>query len=108
VIQESPYQELPDSLERILSSRALTCAADGMLYREELVSQAIAIGLAVHRFPRKTDQVSAASKALGCSVSEVATILSTFGKSVGAPWRKEHQQAAAAAICLLASRDALR
>jgi len=102
VIQESPYKELPESVARVLDSRPLTYAADGMLYREELASQASAIGLVVHRFPRKTDQIAAASKALGSSPSGVATILAGFGQSVGAPWRKEHQQVAAAALCVLA------
>lgn len=100
-MQESPYKELPESLAEILSSYALTCAADGMLYREELASQASAIGLTVHRFPRKSDPIAAASKALGRSAAEINTILSNFGKSVGAPWRKEHKQAAAAALCVL-------
>ena len=108
VIQESPYKELPESLSRLLSSRPMTCAADGMLYREELASQASAIGLVVHRFPRKSDQIAAASKALGCSGSELATFLSKFGKSIGAPWRKEHKHVAAAALCILAGSNDLR
>ena len=106
VIQESPYKELPESLSRLLSSRPMTFAADGMLYREELASQASAIGLVVHRIPRKSDQIAAASRALGCSASEVATILSNFGKSVGSPWRKEHKHVAAAALCVLADNMA--
>ena len=65
VIQESPYKELPESVSRVLDSRPLTYAADGMLYCEELVSQASATGLVVHRFPRKSDQIAAASGALG-------------------------------------------
>lgn len=100
-IQESPYRELPDSVSRVLASRPLTYAADGMMYREELASQATAAGLAVHRFPRKSDRIAAASKALGCSASEVATLLSRFGESVGSPWRKEHKHVAAAALCVL-------
>jgi hypothetical protein len=103
VIQESPYKELPESVSRILASRPLTNAADGMLYREELASQASAIGLLVHRFPRKSDQIAAASSALGSSASEVATILSRFGQSMGAPWRQEHKHVAAAALAILAA-----
>ena len=108
VIQKSPYKELPESVSRVLASRPLTYAADGMLYREELVSQASAIGLVVHRFPRKSDQIAAASKALGLSASGLAAILAGFGKSVGAPWRKEHQQVAAAALCVIAGGRELR
>lgn len=107
-IQESPYEELPESIARVLASRPLTMAADGMMYREELASQAAAVGLVVHRFPRKSDQLAEASRALRCSASEVATILAGFGKSVGAPWRKEHRQVAAAALSILADRTELR
>ena len=103
VIQESPYPELPESVSQVFASRPLTNAADGMLYREELATQASAMRLAVHRFPRKSDQLGAASKALGCSASDVAAILTKFGKSVGPPWRKEHKLAAAAALCVLAA-----
>jgi hypothetical protein len=77
-----------------------------MLYREELASQASGIGLVVHRFPRKSDPIDDASKALGSS--KVATILSDFGKSIGSPWRKEHKHVAAAALCILARDNDLR
>jgi hypothetical protein len=107
-IQESPYEGLPESVAEVLESYQLTCAADGMLYRESLAAQASAIGLAVHRFGRKSDQIAAAARALGCSKSEISTILSNFGKSIGAPWRKEHKHAAAAALCVLAESGELR
>jgi hypothetical protein len=102
VIQESPYKELPGSVSQVLASRPLTNAADGMLYREEMARQASAMGLVVHRFPRKSDQLGAASRALGRSASDVAAILTNFGKLVGSPWRKEHKHVAAAALCVLA------
>jgi len=107
-IQGSPYDELPGSLMQVLSSRALTCAADGMLYREELASQASALGLVVHRFPRRSDRIAAASEALGCSEKEVLAMLSDFGRSVGIPWRREHRHVAAAALCVIAEGDRLR
>lgn len=107
-IQESPYGELPDAVRRILASRAWTCAADGMMYREELVCQASGMGLAVHRFPRKSDPRAAASEALGCTPAKIATILSDFGKLVGPPWRMEHKRVAAAALCALAERSHAR
>ena len=36
ILPTSPYNNLPDSLEEVLSSPPLTYAADGMLYRESL------------------------------------------------------------------------
>lgn len=101
-VQQSPYDALPDTLAEILSSRALTCAADGMLYREALAIQASALGLAVHRFPRKSDQIAAAAKALGCPASRIIATLADFGRTVGTPWRKEHKHVAAAALAALA------
>lgn len=101
-IQQSPYPALPDSIQEVLASYQMTCAADGMMYREALASQAPALGLRVHRYPRKLDPIAAASKALGCEEAQVETLLASFGKTVGKPWRKEHKQVAAAALCVLA------
>lgn len=39
ILPASPYDSLPDSLEEVLSSRPLTFAADGMLYRESLAER---------------------------------------------------------------------
>lgn len=108
VIQQSPYERLPDSVARVLASWQLTCAADGMMYREELASQAAAIGLVVHRTPRTTKPIAAASQALRLSESEVAALLEGFGKAVGSPWRKEHKLVAAAALCILAGSTVFR
>jgi hypothetical protein len=107
-IQESPYRELPESVARVLSLRALSCTADGMLYREELASQASAAGLVVHRFPRRSDPIAAAAQALGWSSQRVTDLLSEFGGSVGAPWRKEHRHVAAAALRVVAVSGELR
>jgi hypothetical protein len=108
VIRKSPYDAIPDSLSEVLASRALTCAADGMLYREELAFQAAALGLAVHRFPRKSDPLAEAATTLGVPTSTVAALLSGFGKAVGAPWRKEHKDVAAAALLVLAANTNVR
>jgi hypothetical protein len=102
VIQSSPYPVLPDSLRDILASWQLTCAADGMMYRELLATSAEVLGLQVERYPRKSDRVAAAASALKMSKAEVAELLKSFGRQAGAPWRKEHQEAAAGALALLA------
>jgi hypothetical protein len=108
VIQESPYKKLPDSISEVLESYQLTCAADGMLYRETLASQALGTGIAVHRYPRKSDRLAIAAKILRATPAEVSTIVSGFGESVGRPWRKEHKEAAAAALTILASEIELK
>lgn len=105
VLRASPFARLPDSLEKILSSRTVTLAADGMLYREALADAARALGMEVERTPRKADSTLLASDAMGVDVSEVRALVARFGKEAGAPWRKDHKLAAAAALSVLARRD---
>lgn len=104
VIQESPYPALPDTLQEILASWQLTCAADGMLYREMLATSAAELGLSVERYARKSDRVAAAAEALQMSKPAVVELLKSFGKQAGAPWKKEHQEAAASALAYLRRR----
>ena len=100
VLQESPFPALPASLADVLVSYALTCAADGMLYREELATQAASAGLTVHRTARRTDPVAIAATVAGVTAAQVTAWLDAFGREVGAPWRKEHRTAAASALAV--------
>lgn len=104
ILAASPYDHLPDSLEDVLSSRPLTAAADGMLYRESLADAAIELGMEVRRYPRKSDPMVLAAEAMAVDVAEVASLIAQFGKEAGAPWRKDHKMAAAAAISVLGSQ----
>jgi len=101
IIQSSPYPLLPDSLRDILASWQLTCAADGMMYRELLATSAEELGLKVERYPRKSDRVAAAADALKIPMDRAAEMLKAFGREAGAPWRKEHLEAAASALTYL-------
>jgi hypothetical protein len=101
VIQSSPYPVLPDKLADILASWQLTCAADGMMYREFLATSAEELGLKVERYPRKSDRAAAAANALKVPKGRVGEMLKAFGKEAGAPWRKEHMEAAAGALTYL-------
>ena len=102
VLQASPYERLPGSLEDVLASRALTCAADGMTYREALADAARDLGLDVVRYPRRTDTIAWAAETLRVDPSEIAALVLDLGRAVGPPWRKEHRLAAAAALRVLA------
>ena len=104
ILPASPYTRLPDSLEEILSSRPLTHAADGMLYRETLAEAAAELGLEVRRYPRKTDPTVLAAEAMGVDAAEVTSLIARFGREAGAPWRKDHKMAAAAGLCVLGPR----
>ena len=101
ILPASPYERLPDSLEEVLSSRPLTLAADGMLYRESLAEAAAERGLEVCRYPRRTDPTRLAAEAMGVGVGEVASLVAGFGREAGTPWRKDHKLAATAALSVL-------
>lgn len=104
ILPASPYATLPDSLEEVLSSRRLTHAADGMLYREALAGAAAELGMEVQRYPRKADPTALAAGAMGVGVAEVTSLLARFGREAGTPWRKDHKLAAAAALLVLGPR----
>ncbi len=104
ILPASPYDRLPDSLEEVLSSRPLTLAADGMLYRESLAEAAAEQRMEVRRYPRRTDPTALAAEAMGVDVAEVAALIARFGREAGTPWRKDHKLAAAAALCVLGPR----
>lgn len=101
ILPASPYDSLPESLEEVLSSRPLTNAADGMLYRESLAQAATELGMQVRRYPRKTDPAVLAAEAMGVSVAEVNSLIARFAREAGKPWRKDHKMAAAAALSVL-------
>ncbi len=104
ILPSSPYDSLPDSLEEVLSSRPLTLAADGMLYREALAEAAAELGMEVQRYARKTDPTVLAAEAMGVEVAEVNSLIAQFGREAGTPWRKDHKMAAAAALSVLGHR----
>ena len=93
-LQKSPFEELPDSLGEVLESWRLTCAADGMMYRESLAAVAAELGMQIDRYPRKSDQVAA--------------VISELGRRLGPPWKKEHRNAAASALRVMAQHADMR
>jgi hypothetical protein len=101
ILPASPYEGLPDSLEEVLASRALTNAADGMLYRESLAKAAVELGMEVRRYPRKRDPTALAAGAMNVDVADVNRLIAQFGREAGTPWRKDHKMAAAAALIVL-------
>lgn len=104
VLSASPYRRLPDALEDVLRSRALTNAADGMLYREALADAAARAGLEVRRVPRRSDPAELAARELGLESSDVAALVAELGRLAGPPWQKDHKWATAAALIVLAPR----
>lgn len=92
------------SLATVLASHALIHAAEGALYRAALGEAATRSGLDVSRHP-PGEATAAAVTALGTTPAELDRRLRDWGREVGPPWRKEHRDAAAAALGELCHRD---
>ena len=90
VLPASPFERLPDSLADVLSSRRLTLAADGMLYREALADAAARTGMEVVRYSRRGDPESLAAGALGIDRSEVSALLDELGRRAGPQIGRAH------------------
>ena len=107
-LRMSPFEALPASLAEVLASYQLTCSADGMMYREALADCAADLGMEVHRYPRKSDQIAAAAESLGAPRETAEAFLKECGRRFGPPWTKEHRLAAASAITVLAQRTEVK
>lgn len=104
IVPASPCATLPTSLDEVLASHKLTRSADGMLYREFLADAAARAGLEVVRLPRQADPHALAAEAHGTTLDTVDAWIAGCGREAGAPWRKDHKLAAAAALSLLGAR----
>jgi hypothetical protein len=93
--------EIPDDLATILASHARLHAAEGELYRDALVEGATQVGLPVTRYANK-GAISEAAQMLGVDSENLAARLAALRTSLGAPWQKDHREATAAALLVLA------
>ncbi len=102
-LREGPSRPLPHSVAEVLDSAPAVIEADGEIYRKALLDAAAGLGLdaVTHR---RGGEIERAARALGIGEDELDQRLSAMGREVGAPWRKEHRAAAAAAIAVLAGR----
>jgi hypothetical protein len=91
----------PADLAKILASHSLVHAAEGELYRDALVEGVTALGLRLTRFPNK-HAVSEAAAALRVDTEALSARLAALRQAVGPPWQKDHREAAAAALLVLA------
>lgn len=92
---------MPDALDTILASHALVHAAEGELYRDALASAADVCQLPLTRFAH-THAIAEAAAALGVHADGLDARLRALGKALGPPWQKDHRDAAAAALLVLA------
>jgi hypothetical protein len=89
------------ALDKILASHSLVHAAEGELYRSALVAALARRDIDVECIPRG-DVASCAARALGPAAG-CDRLLATLGQAAGPPWRREHKDAALAALAALAS-----
>jgi hypothetical protein len=82
-------------LERILASHSLLHAAEGELYRAAVVEAFGRHSIEIEPIPRG-ELASRAARAVGTGESDA--IVTGFGRAVGSPWRREHKDAALAAL----------
>ena len=91
-------RRLPTELARKLSTHALLHASERDLYEQAVIRGATGAGLPVTTIPATGSLLDHASDVLGVALEPALTSL---GKSIGAPWQKDHKEATAAALVAL-------
>lgn len=90
-------RRLPE-LSRILAKHALLHAAERDLYEQAVIHGATRAGLPVTTIPATGRLLDDASVRLGVTLGAALTAV---GRSIGPPWKKDHREAAAAALVAL-------
>jgi hypothetical protein len=94
-------ESMPDwTVEQILAVHFRMHKAEGVLFREALAAAARYSKIKVVEIPEKTLEQFAV-QSLGTSSSKLAELVSTLGKSIGAPWGKDQKEATVAAMIAL-------
>jgi hypothetical protein len=86
-------------LERILASHSLVHAAEGDLYRSVVIGAFGRHGITLEPIPRG-ELASRAARTLGRARGGDA--VAALGRGAGPPWRREHKDAASAALAAAA------
>jgi hypothetical protein len=97
---------LPDTVAGVLASHSAMHAAEGQLYRDALAGAAARRGIALAAYERRGVEARAAAH-LGLPEPDVASLVAALGRPLGPPWRSEHKEATAAALCELADHATL-
>jgi hypothetical protein len=88
-------------LAEILASHPLLHTAEGEFFRSAVRNACERLKISVTTI-RERDLDERVKSAFGSSASRVQRKISTYGKSIGPPWTKDHKTAALAASILLA------
>jgi hypothetical protein len=92
------------TVEEILAVHFRMHKAEGVLFRDALVRATRACGLRLVAIPEKL-LAKHAERALGIPTSGLAKTITSLGKSVGPPWRKDQKDAALGALVALQGRS---
>jgi len=90
------------SIDEILAVHFRMHKAEGVLFREALAAAATACGLTLVSIPEK-ELAGRGGQALGLPARDVDALMTTLGKTLGAPWGRDQKDAALAAIVALLS-----
>lgn len=97
---------LPSTVAGVLASHSAMHAAEGQLYRDTLGEAAAGLGIALAPYQRDVVEARAAAR-LGLTEGGLASLVADLGRPLGPPWRAEHKEATAAALCGLADHTEL-
>lgn len=105
-LREPVLPQMPSTVAEVHASHHLLARADAMLYHVVLCEATATLGIEIWTI-RKGDEVARAAEALGTSAQNVTQWLAEQGKILGAPWQKDHREAAARAIAALGNKRAV-
>ena len=99
-LRTAPLPRLPGSVAEVHASWPIMVRADAMLYHDALCSSAALLGINVNTFARGEERPRAAD-ATATTVERLDRFLSGLHASLGPPWQRDQQAAAARAIAAL-------
>jgi hypothetical protein len=105
-LRKAPLPGLPASVAEAHASYPVMVRADAMLYHDALCMAAAALGIRLELIARGQERQRAA-EALRTGVEQLDQWLAELRASLGPPWQKDHQAAAARAIATLGKRGGL-
>ena len=99
-------RNLPSRLAEVLASQKSVYTADRHMYEASLAEAAASLDIRVVTH-RRSAEFEFAGSAVGLPADSVRSYVRGLRKRLGAPWQKDHQSAAAAAIGVLAREAGL-
>jgi hypothetical protein len=107
VLREPPLTQAPQSVAAAHADYTVMNRADGMIYDDALREAAAGLGIPLQQIRRGGERARAA-EVLGTDVEHLERWLTGMRASLGPPWQKDHQDAAARAIAGLGKFVKLR